>query len=207
MWQGLCSQPDQKPVAISDLRPTQIAVGMREIGIKRKRWRKTSLDDFARFQSTNSIPAILGPDERLYIIDRHHLARALSEEGVMKWPIVVVADDSRLDQDVFWAALESRNWTHPFDDNGRRRNYNDLPKSISDLVDDPYRSLAGALKRAGVYRKDKAPFSEFRWANFLRSRLNRKILDRDFEHAILLAARLAVGPDARLLPGYLGTLS
>jgi hypothetical protein len=65
--------------------------------------------------------------------------------------------------------------------------------------------MAGALKRAGVYRKDQAPFSEFRWVNFLRSRLDRKIVDRDFDLAFLLAARLAMGPDARLLPGFIGT--
>ena len=202
MWKDLRPPPDQRFVAIADLRPTQVTVGLREVRIKRERWRRKDCDDVAGFLWNNCIPVVLGPDERRHIVDRHHLARALQEEGVVKWPIIVVADDSRLDRDEFWAALEARNWTHPFDDCGRRRDYSDLPESITDLVDDPYRSLAGALKRAGIYKKDKSPFSEFRWANFLRSRIDRNTVDRDFDSALALAARLAVTPHARHLPGF-----
>jgi hypothetical protein len=50
---------------------------------------------------------------------------------------------------------------HPFDDKGRRRHYKDIPKSVRDLVDDPFRSLAGELRRAGGFAKDTTPFSEF----------------------------------------------
>jgi hypothetical protein len=203
MWKGLAPTLDQRSVAISDLRPTQVTLGMREVGIKRERWREKNGEDAARFRSAKSIPAILGPDESPYIVDRHHLARALSEEGVIKWPVMIVADWRKLDSDDFWAALESRNWTHPFDDLGRRWKYDDIPKSIDDLINDPYRSLAGALKRAGAYKKDNAPFSEFRWANFLRNKIDRKIVDRDFDRALALAVELAVGPEAIPLPGFL----
>jgi hypothetical protein len=36
-----------------------------------------------------------------------------------------------------------------FDDQGRRRDYADIPKVVTDLVDDPFRSLAGELRLAG----------------------------------------------------------
>ena len=37
--------------------------------------------------------------------------------------------------------------------------YEDLPKSVTDLIDDPFRSLAGELRRAGDFAKDTTPYS------------------------------------------------
>jgi hypothetical protein len=181
--------PAQEFVLIAKLRPTQVTIGMREVQVKRARWRNIAPDDAARLSSTKSIPIILGPGGERYMVDRHHLARALVEERVSYWSAAVITDFSKLSHGEFWASLERQAWTHPFDDTGRRVEFGNLPKSILELTDDPYRSLAGALKRMGVYKKDKVPFSEFRWANFLRSRIERGIVDRDFD----LALRLAVG--------------
>jgi hypothetical protein len=117
---------------------------------------------------------------------------------------LIVADMSAFDFGGFWATLESRSWTHPFDERGERRAYDDIPLSVIDLVDDPFRSLAGAVKRAGGYVKDKTPFSEFRWADFLRRRIARETVERDFEHALAFAANLARSPEAAALPGWQG---
>ena len=40
--------------------------------------------------------------------------------------------------------------------------------SLCSLVDDPYRSLAGLARKAGTYDKVDVPFTEFKWANYLR---------------------------------------
>ena len=109
---------------------------------------------------------------------------------------------SMLGFDEFWTTLEDHNWTHPFDDEGRRRSYDNMPTSVDDLTDDPYRSLAGSLKRAGGYTKDKAPFSEFRWADFLRCRIPRELVERRFGRALALAMNLAQSADAAALPGW-----
>jgi hypothetical protein len=45
----------------------------------------------------------------------------------------------------------------------------DLPKTVAGLIDDPFRSLAGELRRAGGFAKDTTPFSEFLWADFFAS--------------------------------------
>jgi hypothetical protein len=79
-----------------------------------------------------------------------------------------------------------------------------MPKTISDLTDDPFRSLSGALKRAGGYAKNKAPFSEFRWANFLRSRIARETVESDFNRALSLALDLAQSRETITLPGWCG---
>ena len=149
---------------------------MREVAFKRRRWRERHSQEATSCLNTHRFPVILGPDARHYLIDGHHLTLALNDEGIGELPVTIVADLGGLSFDKFWTTLESHNWTHPFDDEGRRCSYDDMPASVDDLVDDPFRSLAGALKRAGGYAKDKAPFSEFRWADFPRGRIPANLL-------------------------------
>ena len=77
-----------------------------------------------------------------------------------------------------------------------------MPASVGELIDDPFRSLAGAVKRAGGYAKDKAPFSEFRWADFLRHRIPREMIERDFGRTLALAMNLSQSTEAAALPGW-----
>jgi hypothetical protein len=197
-------EPMLTTVAIVDLRPTQITVGMREVMAKRQHWRETGTKKGERFLGKHMIPVILGPKQRHYVIDHHHLARALHDEGVKDIAVTVVADLSRLDGDAFWTVMDNRSWMHPFDAKGRRRTYDDIPKSVTDMVDDPFRSLAGELRRAGGFAKDTTPFSEFLWADFLRRRMKRKAVDRDFDRAVEKALELAKSKDANYLPGWCG---
>jgi hypothetical protein len=191
-------------VAIADLRPTQITVGMREVMAKRKLWRETAEKKGGKFLGKHMIPVILGPKQRHYVIDHHHLARALQDEGVEEIAVTVTANLSKLDADAFWTVMDNRNWMHPFDAKGRRRHYQDIPKSMTELVDDPFRSLAGELRRAGGFAKDTTPFSEFIWADFLRRRMKRKFVERDFQRAVEKALELGRSMDANYLPGWCG---
>jgi len=150
------------------------------------------------------IPVILGPKRRPYVIDHHHLARALHDEGVEHVLVTVIANLSKLEKDAFWVVLDNRSWMHPYDENGRRRDYREIPKSVAGLLDDPFRSLAGELRRAGGYAKDTTPFSEFLWADFLRRRLKRKDVEQDFDTALKDAVELAKSMDANYLPGWCG---
>jgi hypothetical protein len=191
-------------VAVADLRPTQITVGMREVLTKRKRWRETATKKGEKFLGKHMIPVILGPKLRHYVTDHHHLARALHDEGVKDVAVTVRANLSKLEPDAFWIVMDNRNWMHPFDAKGCRRHYRDIPKSIAELVDDPFRSLAGELRRAGGFAKDTTPFSEFLWADFLRRRMKRKDVARDFERAVEEALELAKSDAADYLPGWCG---
>jgi hypothetical protein len=200
-------EPVLTTVAIIDLRPTQITVGMREVVAKRKRWRETASKKKKKgevFLGRHMIPVILGPNKRHYVIDHHHLARALHDEGVKDIAVTVVSDLSALDRDAFWTVMDNRSWMHPFDAKGIRRHYRDIPNSVVDLIDDPFRSLAGELRRAGGFAKDTTPFSEFIWADFLRRRMKRKLVVSDFDRAVDKALQLAKSPDAGYLPGWCG---
>jgi hypothetical protein len=197
-------EPILTKVAIADLRPTQITVGMREVMAKRKHWRELAKTRDGKFLGRHMIPVILGAKRRHYIIDHHHLCRALHDEGVDSVAVVVVANLSKLQGDAFWAVMDNRRWMHPFDAEGRRREYKDIPKSVADMIDDPFRSLAGELRRAGGYAKDTTLYSEFLWADFLRRRMKRKLVEHDFDRAVARALELARSADANYLPGWCG---
>ena len=103
--------------------------------------------------------------------------------------------------------MDNRGWMHPFDNDGQRQSRSELPKSVADLQDDPYRSLAGELRRAGGFAKDTTPFSEFIWADFLRRRMKRKLVEEDFGSALTRALKLAKAEGAGHLPGWCGPSS
>ena len=198
-------EPILHPTPILDLRPTQMTVGMREVKEKRQRWREhKSKKKQGEFVGRHMIPVVLGPDKRYYVVDHHHLARALHDEGVKDILVTVIGDLSMVERDAFWGVMDNKRWVYPYDAKGERRDFKDLPKSISDLKDDPFRSLAGELRRAGGFAKDTTPFSEFLWADFLRRHVSRKMVENDFDHAMEKALALAKSKDAIYLPGWCG---
>ena len=191
-------------VPIADLRPTQITLGMEQVAERRRHWKEKRGKKASGYLGSHMIPVILGPKGRRYIIDHHHLVRALHDDGVKNLLVDVVADLRALDPESFWFTMDCRGWTHPFDEKGRRRTYDALPKSVADMVDDPYRSLAGGLRRVAGYAKDTTPFSEFLWADLLRRRISRKCIVKNFPRALEEALRLARSRDAGYLPGWCG---
>jgi hypothetical protein len=203
----LSREPRLHPVAIVDLRPTQITVGMREVEAKRKSWKNHPDGKKADFLGKHMIPVVCGPKGHYYVIDHHHLSLALHHEGVKDIAITIVADLRKLSDDAFWIYLDNRSWMHPFDAKGRRCDYAAIPKKITALVDDPFRSLAGELRRMGGYAKDTTPFSEFLWADFLRRRLKRKLVESDFDEALEKAIKLAKSEEADYLPGWCGPIA
>jgi hypothetical protein len=197
-------EPQLDPVRIADLRPTQMTVGLREVERKRVAWRKRADVDGPGFLGSHMIPAVIGPGRHYYLIDQHHLVRALHEEGVNHVLVSVVAHLDHLSKPLFWTFMDNCNWLHPFDAQGKRHDHDRIPKKIGDLADDPYRSLAGELRRAGGYAKVETPYSEFLWADFLRHRISLKLVHRAFERALGKALDLAHHKDADYLPGWCG---
>ena len=180
-----------------------MTVGMREVKEKRKRWRVHKSKKKAELLGKHTIPVVLGPEKRNYVIDHHHLARALHEEGQMNVLVSVIADLSMVDPKSFWIVLDNHRWVYPYDARGERRGYRDLPKDITGLKDDPFRSLAGELRRAGGFAKDTTPFSEFLWADFLRRKISKRTVQSDFAKALERALSVGKSKDAIYLPGWL----
>ncbi len=171
---------------------------------KTREWSDRSDKGAGKFLGSHMIPTVLGPKARHYVLDHHHLALALHKAGQTKVLVTVLVDLSALGKASFWTYLDNRAWCHPYDAAGKRRDFDAIPKQVSDLADDPYRSLAGELRRAGGFAKDTTPFSEFLWADFLRTRVRVKQIEDRFSAALEKAMSLAKSPDAGYLPGWCG---
>lgn len=214
-------------VLVSQLRPTQNAVGFDEITEKRKTIRKKSAkpDELQDYLLQRSIPIIIGNKDNFHLIDHHHLAYAVwNELGDMYLPVEVVKNWSVIEGYSFWRAMRENNWLYPFGGDGAGPLPPDrLIHHIKDMENDIFRSLSWQvrLKYGYVKSADNAIFAEFRWADFYRSRIIFDIQlkkqmdikeltlekvrdddDDDFEKLLDYAMYLATSEEAKGLPGY-----
>ena len=196
--------PTVNQIDPAELRPTQMTLGFREVEAKRREWRAAKASKRIDIIGRHGVPTVLGPKGRFYVVDHHHLARALMEEGEKAVQVYILADLAHLEKAAFWTLLDNSGWCHAYDHKGRRCELSDIPKSLADMADDPYRSLAGQLRRSGGYAKTDRPFAEFIWADFLRRRIETDEVETDFADALIKAMELARGQDARYLPGWCG---
>jgi hypothetical protein len=200
----LSRNPSLARAQLQRLRPTQLSVGYAEVQLKAAQWARLNKKRRRVELDHHVFPAVLGPSQAYFIVDHHHLGIALLEQGVDEVLVTVLDDLSWLAPAVFWRTLEFRSWSHPYDHQGRRRDYRDMPRRLTELEDDPYRSLAGLVRREGGFAKDQAPFVEFLWADFFRPRVSARLIRREPQRATLEGMRLARSGEARYLPGWTG---
>ena len=208
---------------ISDLHPTQASVGMVEVRIKAEKLnneiQRRSDRDFLKYllKHNKEEPIIIGPGGIFYITDHHHLARALYDVGASQTYCTIVDNLSDAKPDDFWKHLEENNEVYLKDQNGNPIPPRDLPASVKDLSNNPFRSLAGAVREScGFEKGDKSSsgedYLEFQWADYLRVRwaqtgIAPQDIDTRFEGATIAALHLAAQKDAASLPGYTGKVS
>ncbi|CAM2158879.1 Chromosome partitioning protein ParB (plasmid) [Pararobbsia alpina] len=189
---------------LDQLRPTQAVYGLKEVQQKAQEYERLGEHDLQMAIAEKPIPVVLGPDDRLYVIDNHHVAAALWSIAVESVPYVLELELSKCSFSDFWLQLEDRKWTHPYDKDGRRIAFQDMPETLVDMQDDDFRSLAAAVRDRGGFENTGAALAEFRWADFFRARIQRPSSDAEFASAIRAAMNLAKSKEARGLPGYLG---
>jgi hypothetical protein len=224
---------------VKDLSPTQFAMGMAEVKVRTGRMHKKYMKDPGRLHDylrVRPVPIIIR-SERHYLVDHHHLVRALYEtlhKELGKYICVyvkVMANLSTLEGHYFWKTMHQQNCVYLFDQcGGDPQQPTTLPAHMKDLNFDPYRSLAWIVRGHHGYVKNNAPFPEFKWVNFFRTRilLDQDILagkhtfddfafDDDAHGALELsddgkdvieeALFLAASEEARGLPGFRVSLS
>ncbi|GAO54624.1 ParB-like protein [Novosphingobium sp. MD-1] len=197
-------EPLLHPVELRRLRPTQMTVGFIEVERKQHAWRQQVAEAGGEYLGRHMIPVVIGPKQVPWLIDHHHLALALLREGVEHVLVSVVAKLDHLPRDRFLTFLDNRNWLHPYDAKGQRQPLKALPKRLDDLADDPYRSLAGEVRRAGGYAKSPTPYAEFLWADFLRGRVSTRQIARHYPRALAKALDAVRSHEAAYLPGFAG---
>lgn len=194
--------------AIKDLEPGQFAVGLREVRRKYEKMAAMSHDELRDFLMEKSVPVILAPNGRYYMTDHHHETRAALELGRENVFITLYRDYSKFSSmEEFWERMIRNKFVYLFDEKGiGPRKPSELPKHVRYLKDDPYRSLAAEVRRQGGFLKTKVPFAEFYWGNFFRSRgVKIGSGEAGFEKAVERAFELSKSPDAKNLPGYIGS--
>ncbi|MFM1814156.1 MAG: hypothetical protein RLZ98_851 [Pseudomonadota bacterium] len=196
-------------VSIEDLRPTQMAVGMRAVVHKRRKLetRAPKRKQLDKVLSCRPIPVIRGPGDHLYMVDNHHFGLALWQAEIDSAYAVVLDDLSRLTPSEFWWRMEAEGRLYPYNETGRRVSPAKLPVSLNALRHDPYRDLAWQVRRDGGFAKADVPFAEFHWAGFFRAIIPPELASRPDRRAIKLAKEVARSAAAADLPGYLGARS
>jgi hypothetical protein len=187
---------------LGSLRPLQGAVGIGEVLEKKQ---EIVVDDQSKKKGSrrklayDPIKVVRGPDQSLYITDHHHGARAWLEAPHTKGTCVIV-DAVPASQKEFQAELEKRKWVRLADEKGKPITWEQLPKTVKELPDDPYRTLAWKVRKQDGFCRalmgGDTEFAEFKWADWFRDKI------KDPTTMIKQAVDLAKGDSARDLPGW-----
>lgn len=191
---------------VMNLRPTQVAVGMASVKLKTENLAKMTTEARINYLQKHPVPVVVGPDGGFYLIDHHHMSRALLESGHRYLFIQIVADWSQMNPTEFWGEMEKKGYTWLYDQNGNKLKPSQLPRTIINLQDDPYRSLAYFAREAGAYNKTTTPFAEFFWAAFYKKHIALSELS-NWKKATAKAVQLSQSPEAAQLPGYKGAVA
>jgi hypothetical protein len=194
-------------VAIALLRPTQFSVGQKEVEMRAAKLRKLTAGALAEYLDKHIAPIVVGPGGEPYLLDHHHLARAILLAGIpAKMPAEVKENWSQLSEPEFWAKMKAAHWLYLYDETGKGPlEPVALPRTIGKMRDDPYRSLVWLVRKRGGLDKSSEPFSEFVWANFFRTRVKFTGAELGSEPTIQSALALAHSPEAKDLPGYVAS--
>ncbi|MDQ7976018.1 ParB/Srx family N-terminal domain-containing protein [Paraburkholderia sp. SARCC-3016] len=192
---------------LASLKPTQITVGMQYVALKVLDTRRREGAARRALLERHPLPCVRAPDGSVYVVDHHHWARAWFECGIDTVPVRFALEVKAHSMPSFWRKMERRNWLHPFDAHGRRRDVSELPGSIAMMRDDPYQSLAALARQCGAYRKSRERYSSFVWADFLREHVRLPGNDKvSLLAALVMCAKVARSRKARRLPGYAGAM-
>ena len=125
---------------LSQLRPTQNAVGMDEINDKVKRFEKKSGEKLEGYLLERPIPVIIGRKDKYYLIDHHHLAvSVLRSHGDIAVPVEVVRNWAPIKGFHFWKAMAKHHWLYPFaTDGGGPVPVDSMAEHLDELGNDIY---------------------------------------------------------------------
>ena len=191
-------------VPIDKVHPTQFAVGYWEVNQRVTHITRLSASKLDIYLKEHIALVIVGPGGEPYLVDGHHLCMAILKSGRGQTVQArVVANWRELPVEEFWGKMQAGNHVYLYDNQGRGHlDVGQLTKKVTELTDDPYRSLAWAVRDRGGFQKTTVSFSEFEWANFFRKRIEIGPRPRDFEKAVKQALKTCHSAEAKNLPGY-----
>lgn len=194
---------------VLDLHPTQFALGFEQIRHKIETLGSLSKKKLAKCLHEYTVPIVIDPAGKKYLIDHHHFLYACCELGIRKVEVSIECDlsKSKLSRKQFWQTMRRSNWAYLYDQFGEGpRDPLYLPTTIRGMADDPYRSLAWAVREKGGYEQTEETFAEFQWADLFRKAGLLEKNGRDgMKRGVKEAYQLARSSKARHLPGFCGS--
>jgi hypothetical protein len=194
-------------VAIADLHPTQMCVGLAEVRSRQVDFSRETPEQRLRYLRDKPVPLVRGGGDTLWMVDRHHRLRGLIEldPEAMAFGYVVLDLAATATAEVL-AALQARGWLYLYDGRGHGPLAPAaLPSRLAGLQDDPYRSLVWKLKKEGMIAPAPLiPFHEFRWGAWLRRRPLPPFSSDHLTPALATARSLVRSRAASHLAGWMG---
>lgn len=207
---------DQKKcfVALDAIQPTQFALGMLAIEYKIQKiedyYQKGKLQ---KYLTKKTAPTIIGPGNKLYIIDRHHTSYALCYSNIpsqeKKIRIEIIEDWSHLTFAEFAEKMINNNYAWLQDGQHQLRTFSELPSHITSLHDDPYRSLAWKVRKENGFKKVMVSYLEFIWGIFFKKQgiELKESSPEEIDNVLKQALELSRSPKASHLPGYITSIN
>ncbi len=192
-------------IAVKDLRPTQANLGFKEVEKKAKKIaKKKASGELEQYLRLETVPVVLGPGDKKYMIDGHHFLAAAYKQKIETVYYEVVDNYSNIvDPSAFWNKMIETKRVY-LKDKGQVIEPKDLPNDITGLTDDLYRTFAAEVRDRGGYSKTDTPFMEFMWADYFRTLIAADFILADHEKALKQGKELARDTRAAGLPGYKG---
>jgi len=185
-----------KKINVLDFCPMQLPIGQWEVDQKAIKLTKMNKKQCKQYLKEHPVPYILWKNRKM-VIDHHHLIRAAWQVHISTIYGVIVNEYSSLSPTEFFTEMKAKGWFYDKDENEQTITYDQLPCDTRGHVDDKMRSVAWILRKKGFITKSKIPFSEFKWANYLRPYL-RCHVDLPIMELYVLAIPLVQLPEAHL---------
>jgi|SaaInlStandDraft_2_1057019.scaffolds.fasta_scaffold37897_2 hypothetical protein len=195
-------------LTLNEVHPTQFVVGMVSINLKKiKLAEKFKERTLKKYLKKKWAPSVIGPDGYYYITDRHHLTRSIYEAKIpLKNKIIytkVSADLREKSFDEFYKYMKDNKFVYLKKTGQEERDIEDLPKHISYLENDRFRSLSWIVREKGGYDKVDVLFLEFLWADYLY-RMGVRIKDEIISDEVInISIKYVALEDASDLPGFI----
>lgn len=169
---------DQCKIELIKLHPTQAEIGLYQVRYNIallnliNAGKSKKYHDIDEYLQRKIIPVVIGSNNIIYMVDKHHSLRAIWEyfnhNPDQKVYIKVIQDWSK--EPNFWQKMQENNYTYLGSDN-HKITPEKLPKNIGDLINNNYRSAVSLAAKWTYLQEPKGEakyFYQFKWGDCLQ---------------------------------------
>jgi len=196
------AKDSEADAAISELHPTQTAVGLGEVEKKRKELSGVDPSQGSK-DDGEPVPVVVGPDGKLYVTDHHHFVLALllatTDKALVRIKVLEngfcntcsPSNDECVKE--FWGHMAKEHLAYLSSSKAEPIRYTSLPPSFEPdaspkLQNDPFRTLVNVMRKKPPTGDDKPclvrpadPRESYFWEFRMAERIKRQIKQKDAE--------------------------